>query len=94
MPCGGSWEYYKDLAFPAASLVFCILGVPVGIVSKRSAASAGLPSACSSSSPTTSSMSPASFVTTLWISPFAGAWLPNVIFTIVTILWFYRVSRQ
>jgi len=33
-------------------------------------------------------------VTTLWISPFAGAWLPNVIFTIVTILWFYRVSRQ
>ena len=32
-------------------------------------------------------------VTTLWISPFAGAWLPNVVFTIVTIFWFYRVSR-
>ena len=29
-------EHYKDLAFPTASLVFCILGVPVGIVSKRS----------------------------------------------------------
>ncbi|MBP0129675.1 MAG: LptF/LptG family permease, partial [Nitrospira sp.] len=25
-------EYYKDLAFPIASLVFCLLGVPVGIV--------------------------------------------------------------
>ena len=29
-------EYYKDLAFPTASLVFCLLGVPVGIASKRS----------------------------------------------------------
>lgn len=88
-------EYYKDLAFPAASLVFCILGVPVGIVSKRSGSIGGfavgvlvviayyvLNVACEF------------LVTTLWISPFAGAWLPNVIFTIVTILWFYRVSRQ
>ena len=88
-------EYYKDLAFPAASLVFCILGVPVGIVSKRSGSIGGfavgvivvivyyvLNVACEF------------LVTTLWISPFPGAWLPNVIFALATIFWFYRVSRQ
>ena len=88
-------EYYKDLAFPAASLVFCILGVPVGIVSKRSGSIGGfavgvivvivyyvLNVACEI------------LVTTLWISPFVGAWLPNVIFALATIFWFYRVSRQ
>src|SRR3546814_9058968 len=31
-----SMGYYKELAFPTASLVFCLLGVPVGIASKRS----------------------------------------------------------
>ena len=80
---------------PLAISVFCILGVPVGIVSKRSGSIGGfavgvlvviayyvINVACEF------------LVTTLWISPFAGAWLPNVIFTIVTILWFYRVSRQ
>src|SRR5439155_5453316 len=29
-------EHYKDLAFPAAALILGMLGVPVGIVSKRS----------------------------------------------------------
>jgi len=88
-------EHYKDLAFPAASLVFCILGVPVGIVSKRSGSIGGfavgvivvivyyiLNIACEF------------LVTTLLISPFAGAWLPNVIFALVTVWWFYRMSRQ
>ncbi len=88
-------EYYKDLAFPTASLVFCILGVPVGIVSKRSGRIGGfavgvlvvilyyvLNIACEF------------LVTTTMIAPLAGAWLPNGLFTLVTIAWFYKMSRE
>jgi lipopolysaccharide export system permease protein len=88
-------EYYKDLAFPTASLVFCILGVPVGIVSKRSGRIGGfavgvlvviiyyvLNVGCEF------------LVTTAALSPFAGAWLPNGIFALVTVLWFYKMSRE
>ncbi len=88
-------EYYKDLAFPTASLVFCLLGVPVGIVSKRSGRIGGfavgvlivvayyvLNVACEF------------LVTTLVIPPFAGAWLPNGIFAVITLFAFLKVSRQ
>lgn len=88
-------EYYKDLAFPTASLVFCLLGVPVGIVSKRSGRMGGfavgvlivvayyvLNVACEF------------LVTTLMISPFAGAWLPNGLFTLLTGWLFWNMSRQ
>lgn len=88
-------EYYKDLAFPTASLVFCILGVPVGIVSKRSGRIGGfavgvlvviiyyvLNIGCEF------------LVTTAVLPPFAGAWLPNGIFSLVTIAWFYKMSRE
>lgn len=88
-------EYYKDLAFPTASLILCILGVPVGIVSKRSGRIGGfavgvvviivyyvLNVTCEF------------LVTTTMISPFAGAWLPNGIVLLVTLMWFYRMSKQ
>jgi lipopolysaccharide export system permease protein len=88
-------EYYKDLAFPTASLVFCLLGVPVGIVSKRSGRIGGfavgvliiivfyvLNVACDF------------LVTTMLIGPFAGAWMPNIIFILVTIALFVKMSRQ
>lgn len=88
-------EHYKDLAFPMAALVFCILGVPVGIVSKRSGRIGGfavgvlvvityyvLNVACDF------------LVTTLLISPLAGAWLPNAIFVILTVVWFYRMNQR
>jgi lipopolysaccharide export system permease protein len=88
-------EYYKDLAFPTASLVFCLLGVPVGIVSKRSGRVGGfavgvliiiafyvLNVACDF------------LVTTMIIGPFAGAWMPNIIFILVTIALFAKMSRQ
>ena len=88
-------EYYKDLAFPTASLIFCILGVPVGIVSKRSGRIGGfavgvlvviiyymLNVACEF------------LVTTMVIPPFAGAWGPNAVFILITLWWFYVVSRQ
>jgi lipopolysaccharide export system permease protein len=88
-------EHYKDLAFPAASLIFCMLGVPVGIVSKRSGRVGGfavgvmvvivyyvLNVLCEF------------FVTTLLLPPFAGAWLPNGLFLVMGIALFYRVSRR
>ncbi|WP_455242354.1 LPS export ABC transporter permease LptF [Petrachloros mirabilis] len=88
-------EHYKDLAFPTASLIFCILGVPVGIVSKRSGRIGGfavgvlvvivyyvLNVACEF------------LVTTAIISPFAGAWMPNAVFFLLTGVWFYKMSRQ
>jgi lipopolysaccharide export system permease protein len=88
-------EYYKDLAFPTASLIFCLLGVPVGIASKRSGRIGGfavgvlviivyyvLNVACEF------------LVTTATVPPFAGAWLPNGIFTLTTVVWFYIMSRR
>jgi len=33
-------------------------------------------------------------VTKTLISPFAGAWLPNGMFLLITLIWFYRMSRQ
>ena len=87
-------EYYKDLAFPTASLIFCLLGVPVGIASKRSGRVGGfavgvlviivyymLNIACEF------------LVTTANLPPFAGAWVPNGIFALATIVWFYIMSR-
>ncbi|MBI3355869.1 MAG: LptF/LptG family permease [Nitrospirae bacterium] len=88
-------EYYKDLAFPTASLVFCLLGVPVGIVSKRSGRIGGfavgvfivilfyvLNVACDF------------LVTAVILPPFAGAWLPNIIFVFFTVFLFFKMSRQ
>lgn len=88
-------EYYKDLAFPTASLIFCLLGVPVGIVSKRSGRVGGfavgvgiiiafyiLNVGCDF------------LVTALILHPFWGAWLPNVIFVVITIALFLRMSKR
>jgi lipopolysaccharide export system permease protein len=88
-------ESYKDLAFPTAALIFGVLGVPVGIVSKRSGRIGGfavgvviviayyvLNVLCEF------------FVTTLVIPPFAGAWLPNALFFAVALVLFIRMNRR
>jgi lipopolysaccharide export system permease protein len=88
-------EHYKDMAFPTASLILCMLGVPVGIVSKRSGRIGGfavgvavivayyvMNVACEF------------LVTATVIPPFAGAWLPNSAFFVITLVWFYRMSKQ
>jgi lipopolysaccharide export system permease protein len=87
-------EHYKDLAFPTASFIFAMLGVPVGIVSKRSGRVGGfavgvavvivyyfLNVLCEF------------LVTTRIIHPFAGAWLPNALFLTVAVVLFYRMNR-
>lgn len=88
-------EYYKDLAFPTASLIFGMLGVPVGIVSKRSGRVGGfavgvmivivyyvLNVLCEF------------FVTTLILPPFAGAWVPNGMFLALGFVLFHRVNQR
>lgn len=88
-------ESYKDLAFPTAALILGMLGVPVGIVSKRSGRIGGfavgvgiviayyvLNVLCEF------------FVTTLVLPPFAGAWLPNALFFAIAVALFIRMNRQ
>lgn len=88
-------ESYKDLAFPTAALIFGLLGIPVGIVSKRSGRIGGF---------TAGVMIIIIYyvlnvlgeflVTTLILPPFAGAWGPNVVFFGAGLVLFYRVSRR
>jgi lipopolysaccharide export system permease protein len=88
-------EYYKDLAFPTASLIFCLLGVPVGIVSKRSGRVGGFAVGVLVIVIFYLLNIAGDFlVTTMIISPFAGAWLPNIMFVFATIVLFVRMSRQ
>jgi lipopolysaccharide export system permease protein len=88
-------EYYKDLAFPTASLVFCLLGVPVGIVSKRSGRIGGFAVGIG--------IIIAFYLLNVWcdflvtaliLPPFWGAWLPNVMFILITIALFFKMSRH
>jgi lipopolysaccharide export system permease protein len=88
-------EHYKDLAFPTASLIFGMLGVPVGIVSKRSGRIGGFAVGVMIVIAYYVLNVLCEFLVTTWtLPPFAGAWLPNAVFVVVGIGLFYRVSRQ
>ncbi len=88
-------EYYKDLGFPVATLILGVLGMPVGIVSKRSGRMRGfvlgifimvgyyLLNVLGEFS-----------VTALFLHPFAGAWLPNALLLLIMCMLFYRASRR
>lgn len=88
-------ESYKDLAFPIAAFLFSMLGVPVGIVSKRSGSVGGFAVGilivivyyifnvlCDF------------FVVTRIATPFIGAWLPNIIFLGIALLLYVRMNRS
>ena len=88
-------EYYKDLAFPTASLVFCLLGVPVGIASKRSGRIGGFAvGVLIVIVYYTLNVTCEFLVTTAYLPPFAGAWIPNGLFALTTIMWFSIMSRR
>ncbi len=88
-------EYYKDLGFPVATLILGVLGMPVGIVSKRTGRMRGfvlgifimvgyyLLNVLGEFS-----------VTALFLHPFVGAWLPNVLLLLMTWMLFYQASRR
>lgn len=88
-------EYYRDLAFPTASLVFCLLGVPVGIVSKRSGRIGGFAvGVLIVVAFYVVNVASDFLVAKLVIGPFTSAWIPNILFTLITIALFFRMSRQ
>lgn len=88
-------EYYKDLGFPVATLILGVLGMPVGMVSKRTGRMRGfvvgmgimvgyyLLNVLGEFS-----------VTALFFHPFAGAWLPNVLLLLITGILFYQASQR
>jgi lipopolysaccharide export system permease protein len=88
-------EYYKDLAFPTASLMFGMLGMPVGIISRRSgrvgAFAVGVLIVIVYYM---LNVVGEFFVTTLILPPFVGAWLPNGLFLAITVLLFRQVSLR
>lgn len=87
-------EYYKDLGFPVAVLLLGVLGLPVGMVSKRPGRIGGFAiGILIMVSYYLLNVLGEFFVTTLVLHPFAGAWLPNGILLATTIILFYRVSR-
>jgi lipopolysaccharide export system permease protein len=88
-------EHYKDMAFPTASLILCMLGVPVGIVSKRSGRIGGFAVGVAVIVVYYVMNVTCEFlVTATVIPPFAGAWLPNTVFLVITLVWFSRMNRQ
>ncbi len=88
-------EYYKDLAFPVAVLILGVLGVPVGIASKRSGNIGGFAIGVILIVIFYILNVLGEFlVTALILHPFAGAWLPNLILLITTVTLFYRESQR
>lgn len=88
-------EYYKDTAFPVATFVLGLLGVPIGIVSKRSGKAGGFAIGV---------LVIIGFylfnvlgeflVTTLVISPFVGAWMPNIALVCLTGFLLIQARKQ
>lgn len=87
-------EYHKDIAFPVSTFVLGLLGVPIGIVSKRSGKAGGFAIGV---------LVVIGFymlnvlgeflVTTGGADPFVGAWLPNVLLAVVT-AWMLNQARK
>jgi len=91
----GLMEHYKDLAFPTAALVFGMLGVPVGIASKRSGRVGGFAvGVMIVIAYYVLNVLSEFFVTTRVLHPFSGAWLPNAIFLAVTLALFRQVAKR
>lgn len=88
-------DYYKDLGFPVATLILGILGIPVGIVSKRTGhmGAFALGILIMVGYYVLNVLGKFS-VTALILHPFAGAWLPNILLLLMTGILFYRASRR
>jgi len=88
-------EYHKDTAFPVSTFVLGLLGVPLGIVSKRSGRAGGFAIGV---------LVVIGFymlnvlgeflVTTGGVAPVVGAWLPNVLLVLVTVWMFNQARKQ
>jgi lipopolysaccharide export system permease protein len=87
--------HHKDTAFPVGTFVLGLLGVPIGIVSKRSGKAGGF---------AISVLVVIGFymlnvfgdflVTTGGVAPIVGAWVPNVLLGLVTVVMFNHARKQ
>jgi len=88
-------DEYKDLAFPVATLLFGLIGVPLGIVVKRSGRAGGFAVGIL----IILAFYVLNVIGDFWVSqrvmsPFAAAWFPNAVFGLVTIILFQRRVRS
>jgi lipopolysaccharide export system permease protein len=87
-------EEYKDLAFPFATLVFGLIGMPLGIVAKRSGKAGGFALGVL----VILSFYVLNVIADFWVSsrlmaPFLAAWFPNLVFAGMTLLLFMRRTQ-
>jgi lipopolysaccharide export system permease protein len=87
-------DEYKKLAFPTATLVFGLIGMPLGIVIKRSGRTGGFAVGVL----IILGFYVLNVLGDLWVvnrtmSPFAAAWFPSVVFAMVAGLLFLRRQR-
>jgi lipopolysaccharide export system permease protein len=84
-------EEYKDLAFPFATLVFGLIGMPLGIVAKRSGKAGGFALGIL----IILSFYVLNVMADFWVSrrlmnPFLAAWFPNLAFALIAVVLFKR----
>lgn len=88
-------EHYKDWGFPVATLLLGMLGLPVGIVSRRSGRAGGFAiGVVIILGFYLLNVFGEFLVTTRVVHPFVGAWFPNVITLVVAIAMYVRASRK
>ena len=87
-------EYHKDTAFPVSTFVLGLLGVPLGIVSKRSGRAGGFAIGVLVIIGFYMLNVLGEFlVTTGGVAPVVGAWLPNILLALIT-AWMLNQARK
>jgi lipopolysaccharide export system permease protein len=87
-------DHYKDLAVPVSTLLFGIIGMPLGIVIKRSGRSGGFAVGIL----VVLLFYVLNVIADYWVSsrvltPFAAAWFPNAVFSAACAWLFYSRAR-
>ena len=88
-------EYHKDTAFPVSTFILGLLGVPVGVASKRSGKAGGFAIGVLIIIGFYMLNVLGEFlVTTGGVTPIVGAWLPNILLTLITVWMLNQASKQ
>lgn len=87
-------EEYKDVAFPFATLLFGLIGMPLGVAAKRSGKAGGFALGIL----IILSFYVLNVMADFWVTrgfmpPFLAAWFPNLVFALVTLLLFQRRAQ-
>jgi len=87
-------DYYKNVAFPVSTILFGLIGMPLGIVMKRSGRAGGFAVGIL----VIVLFYVLSVIGDFWVSarvlsPFAAAWFPDAVFVLVIVWLFHRRLR-